>query len=47
MNYVLFDDRLRQTLLPLTYTRPVCDCRVGIMTIREKWETILKPKQVL
>lgn len=44
MNYVLFDDRLRQTLLPLTYTRPVCDCRVGIMTIREKWETILKTK---
>ncbi|MEZ4982646.1 MAG: putative sugar nucleotidyl transferase [Saprospiraceae bacterium] len=24
--------------MPLTYTRPVCDLRIGILTIREKWE---------
>jgi UDP-N-acetylglucosamine diphosphorylase/glucosamine-1-phosphate N-acetyltransferase len=41
MNYILFDDR-REKLLPLTFTRPVCDLRIGILTIREKWETVLK-----
>jgi len=38
MNIVLFDDSRREHLLPLTYMRPVCEIRVGIMTIREKWE---------
>lgn len=37
MNYILFDDS-RENLLPLTFTRPVCDLRIGILTIREKWE---------
>ena len=37
MNYILFDDS-REDLLPLTFTRPVCDLRIGVMTIREKWE---------
>ncbi|MDB4678289.1 GlmU family protein [bacterium] len=41
MNYILFDDS-REKLLPLTFTRPVCDLRIGIHTIREKWETCLK-----
>lgn len=41
MNYILFDDS-REKLLPLTFTRPVCDLRIGILTIREKWETCLK-----
>jgi UDP-N-acetylglucosamine diphosphorylase/glucosamine-1-phosphate N-acetyltransferase len=37
--YILFDPaKTRQNLLPLTYTRPIADCRVGIRTIREKWE---------
>lgn len=40
MNYILFDDN-REALLPLTFTRPVCEIRVGIMTIREKWENAL------
>ena len=44
MNYILFDDSLSETLKPLTYTRPVCDIRVGIMTIREKWEKLLGVK---
>lgn len=41
MNYILFDVSLSETLKPLTYTRPVCDIRVGILTIREKWEKFL------
>jgi UDP-N-acetylglucosamine diphosphorylase/glucosamine-1-phosphate N-acetyltransferase len=28
-------------LLPFTFTRPVADIRVGILTIREKWEKML------
>ena len=38
MNYILFDSDARNALLPFTYTRPVADIRVGILTIREKWE---------
>ena len=38
MNYILFDGTVRNTLLPFTYTKPVADLRVGILTIREKWE---------
>jgi UDP-N-acetylglucosamine diphosphorylase/glucosamine-1-phosphate N-acetyltransferase len=41
MNYILFDSDVRNTLLPFTYTRPVADIRVGILTIREKWEKYL------
>ncbi|MBQ5891745.1 MAG: GlmU family protein [Bacteroidales bacterium] len=43
MNYILFDAS-RNSLLPLTYTRPVCDIRIGIFTIREKWEKYLGEK---
>lgn len=39
MNIVLFDDpAIRTNLLPLTFTRPVANIRVGILTIAEKWE---------
>jgi UDP-N-acetylglucosamine diphosphorylase/glucosamine-1-phosphate N-acetyltransferase len=38
MNYILFDGDVREALLPFTFTRPVADIRVGILTIREKWE---------
>ena len=41
MNYVLFDDNSRNNLLPLTFTRPIADIRIGILTIREKWERML------
>ena len=41
MNYILFDGPFRNALLPFTYTRPVADIRVGILTIREKWEMVL------
>ncbi len=39
MRITLFDqDDIRQNLLPFTYTRPVSDIRVGILTIAEKWQ---------
>ena len=38
MNYILFDSDVRNSLLPFTYTRPVADIRIGVLTIREKWE---------
>ena len=41
MNYILFDGPARNKLLPFTYTRPVADIRIGILTIREKWEKYL------
>jgi len=41
MNYILFDGSVRNQLLPFTFTRPVADIRVGILTIREKWELLL------
>lgn len=41
MNYILFDGDVRTALLPFTYTKPVADIRVGILTIREKWEKFL------
>lgn len=41
MNYILFDGENRDALLPFTYTRPVADIRIGILTIREKWELLL------
>ncbi len=37
MAIILFDDNAHQTLLPLTFTRPVADLRIGIFTIAEKW----------
>ncbi|MES2763688.1 MAG: GlmU family protein [Bacteroidota bacterium] len=44
MNYILFDDHTWQNLLPLTFTRPVSEIRIGILTITEKWETYLSGK---
>ncbi|WP_207533190.1 GlmU family protein [Desertivirga arenae] len=41
MNIVLFDDSTRESLLPLTFTRPVASLRIGILTIAEKWEKYL------
>ena len=44
MNYILFDDYSRNDLLPFTYTRPVSEIRIGILTITEKWEKYLNSK---
>lgn len=41
-NYILFDTPARDLLYPFTYTRPVAACRVGILTIQEKWEQWLQ-----
>jgi UDP-N-acetylglucosamine diphosphorylase/glucosamine-1-phosphate N-acetyltransferase len=38
MNCILFDDVTWTNLLPLTFTRPVCESRVGILKISEKWQ---------
>ncbi|MDE6160238.1 MAG: hypothetical protein K2F77_01125, partial [Muribaculaceae bacterium] len=39
---VLFDPcPARERLLPLTFTRPVADLRVGMTTIAEKWQALL------
>lgn len=43
MNYILFDDPfIKESLLPLTYFRPVSEVRCGILTMKEKWEKALK-----
>lgn len=41
MNYILFDGPFRNRLLPFTYTRPVAELRIGILSLREKWEKVL------
>jgi len=42
MNYILFDGPERNNLLPFTYTRPVALIRIGVLSLREKWEKLLK-----
>lgn len=38
-NIILFDIQdVRDNLLPITFTRPISDIRVGITTIKEKWQ---------
>lgn len=37
-NIILFDGDNRNQLLPLTFTRPVAEIRMGILTITQKWE---------
>src|SRR5689334_1626967 len=42
MNVVLFDEEQTwKNLLPLTFTRPVSEIRIGILTIKEKWDKSL------
>ncbi|MFB6318109.1 putative sugar nucleotidyl transferase [Saccharicrinis sp. FJH54] len=36
-----FDSAFRNTLKPLSFTRPVSEIRAGILTLREKWESEL------
>jgi len=44
MNLILFDGELRKHLLPFSYTRPLAQMRIGILTIAEKWEKHLETK---
>lgn len=37
-NIILFDSDARNHLLPLTATRPMAELRVGLLSLREKWE---------
>ena len=41
----LEEDSCKSGLLPFTATRSVLDIRMGIMTLREKWERLLGPHQ--
>lgn len=40
MNIILFDDQKRGDFLPFTYTRPLADIRIGVLTIAEKWNAV-------
>lgn len=40
MVIVLFDNRFREQLFPLTLTKAVADLRCGILTFKERWELI-------
>jgi len=43
MNTILFDTEANwKNLLPLTFTRPICEIRIGALTIKQKWEKWLK-----
>lgn len=41
MNYILSDFGQHRKFLPLTFTRSIADYRVGILTLKEKWENYL------
>jgi UDP-N-acetylglucosamine diphosphorylase / glucose-1-phosphate thymidylyltransferase / UDP-N-acetylgalactosamine diphosphorylase / glucosamine-1-phosphate N-acetyltransferase / galactosamine-1-phosphate N-acetyltransferase len=41
---VLIDKHTRENLFPFTYLRHTADIRIGILTIREKWEMLLGQK---
>lgn len=44
-NVILYDSAaVHSDMLPLSFTRPVSDFRVGITTISEKWQSLLKGK---
>ena len=41
-NIILFDDEKWEALLPLTFTKPISELRIGILTISQKWAHYLK-----
>jgi len=46
-NLILFDTReSHENLLPLSYTRPIADFRVGILTIADKWRLRMRDSRV-
>ena len=40
-HFVLFDGEERSSLLPFTYTRAICDIRIGILRIQEKCDFVI------
>lgn len=46
MNIILFDAEERGDLLPLTFTRPVSELRMGIFTFSERWNKIFQTEKI-
>lgn len=47
VNYIFFDSEItRANLLPFTFTRPVAQIRIGILTLAEKWQKYLNIQSV-
>lgn len=44
MNVILFSNKEQQQLLPLTFTKPSGELRMGILTFKERWEKYLGKK---
>ncbi len=44
---LIFEDEFHSNLFPLTYTRPVCDLRCGVLTLHEKIEKRFPNKTIL
>lgn len=42
MNVILFEDEQWQKFLPLVFTRPVGELRIGMLTIADKWRHALQ-----
>ena len=43
-NIILYDGNSASSLYPLTFTKPIAELRIGILTIKEKWEKYLQAK---
>ena len=42
MKQLVFSDaQYWEEFLPLTFTRPIADMRVGLLTFKERWEKLL------
>ncbi|MGM9840574.1 MAG: putative sugar nucleotidyl transferase [Candidatus Limisoma sp.] len=47
MNIILYDEHDNWTdLLPISFTRPIADIRIGILTIAEKWQHLLPETRI-
>ncbi|WP_185870429.1 putative sugar nucleotidyl transferase [Blattabacterium cuenoti] len=47
MDFILYDGIEWKNLFPITFTRPVSEIRLGILTIRERWEKYMGGKAVV
>ncbi|MGQ9847378.1 MAG: putative sugar nucleotidyl transferase [Bacteroidales bacterium] len=46
MNYIFYDTELWEELLPITFTRPIAEIRIGILKIAEKWKKYLNSTSI-
>ncbi|WP_185853257.1 putative sugar nucleotidyl transferase [Blattabacterium cuenoti] len=44
MNFILYDGIEWRNLFPITFTRPVSEIRLGLFTIKERWEKYIGKK---